>query len=94
MTITGKIQKYTGHLPRPDWVRRINPFGAAVGDPVRMVSLDADELATAIPTYLADKPKDKFGKHVYDPADLGLDESAVRAQFTDYIAHHNIPLED
>ena len=54
----------------------------------------SDELAAAIPAYLADKPKDKFGKHVYDPAALGLDESAVRAQFTDYIAHHNIPLED
>ena len=54
----------------------------------------SDELASAIPAYLADKPKDKFGKHVYDPAALGLDESTVRSQFTDYIAHHNIPLED
>ena len=54
----------------------------------------SDELASAIPAYLADKPKDKFGKHVYDPAALGLDESTVRAQFTDYIARHNIPLED
>lgn len=54
----------------------------------------SDELASAIPAYLADKPKDQFGKHVYDPAALGLDESAIRDQFTDYIAHHNIPLED
>ena len=54
----------------------------------------SDALAAAIPAYLADKPKDKFGKHVYEPAALGLDESTVRDQFTDYIAHHNIPLED
>ncbi len=53
----------------------------------------SDELAAAIPAYLADKPKDKFGKHVYNPAALGLDESSVRAQFTDYIARYNIPLE-
>ncbi|MDE0580142.1 MAG: hypothetical protein OXI29_09750 [bacterium] len=36
--------EHTGHLPRPDWVRRINLFGTAVGDPARMVSLDADEM--------------------------------------------------
>jgi len=44
--------EHTGHLPRPDWVRRINLFGTAVGDPARMVSLDADEmLAVATPAY-------------------------------------------
>ena len=53
----------------------------------------SDELASAIPAYLADKPKDKFGKHVYDPVALGLDESTIRDQFADYIAQHNIPLE-
>jgi hypothetical protein len=35
----------TGH---PDWVRRLNGFGEAVGDPALLVGLDADELlATA-----------------------------------------------
>jgi hypothetical protein len=35
-------------LAHPDWVRRMNLFGATTGDPARMVSLDADEmLATA-----------------------------------------------
>ncbi len=94
--------EHKGHLPRPNWARRLNLFGTAVSDPVPAVravydrlGLEfSDELASAIPAYLAEKPKDKFGKHVYDPAALGLDESAVRAQFTDYIAHHNIPLED
>ncbi len=53
----------------------------------------SDVLADAIPAYLAEKPKDKFGKHVYDPVALGLDESTIRAGFADYITHHNIPLE-
>jgi hypothetical protein len=35
-------------LVHPDWVRRMNLFGATTGDPARMVGLDADELlATA-----------------------------------------------
>ena len=35
-------------LTHPDWVRRMNLFGATAGNPARMVSLDADEmLATA-----------------------------------------------
>ncbi len=31
-------------LMHPDWVRRLNLFGPAVGDPARLVGLDADEL--------------------------------------------------
>jgi hypothetical protein len=31
-------------LEHPDWVRRLNYFGESVGDPRRIVSLDADEL--------------------------------------------------
>ncbi|MBV8951317.1 MAG: hypothetical protein JOZ99_10610, partial [Actinobacteria bacterium] len=31
-------------LEHPDWVRRLNLFGDAVGDPSRLVGLDADEL--------------------------------------------------
>ena len=54
----------------------------------------SDVLADAIPAYLAEKPKDKFGKHVYDATALGLDESTIHAGFADYIAHYNIPLED
>ena len=39
----------TGHLERPDWARRMNLFGTSVGDPARLVSLDADEmLAVAV----------------------------------------------
>jgi hypothetical protein len=31
-------------LEHPDWVRRLNTFGDVVGDPSRLVGLDADEL--------------------------------------------------
>ena len=31
-------------LAHPEWVRRLNLFGAAVGDPTHLISLDADEL--------------------------------------------------
>jgi hypothetical protein len=34
----------TDPFVRPDWVRRINLFGDAVGDPHNLVSLDADEM--------------------------------------------------
>jgi Sulfotransferase family len=34
----------TRELEHPDWVRRLNLFGDVVGDPNRVVGLDADEL--------------------------------------------------
>lgn len=34
----------TEHLARPDWVRRLNQFGAATGDPRYVVPLDPDEM--------------------------------------------------
>ena len=34
----------TGGLVHPDWLRRLNLFGDAVGTANRMVSLDADEM--------------------------------------------------
>jgi len=48
----------------------------------------------SVPEYLAAKPKGKFGIHRYDPAQLGLDESALRDQFSEYINHYNVVLED
>ena len=51
-------------------------------------------MRTSIPAYLDAKPKGKFGVHRYDPARLGLDESGLRNQFADYIAHYDVELED
>lgn len=52
-----------------------------------------EEMRTSVPEYLANKPKDKFGPHVYDPVQLGLDESGLRAEFADYIDRYGIELE-
>ncbi|MEM7139711.1 MAG: sulfotransferase [Actinomycetota bacterium] len=52
-----------------------------------------DEMRSRVPDYLANKPKGKFGPHVYDPALLGLDEAGLRDEFADYIAHYAIELE-
>ncbi len=53
-----------------------------------------DEMRHEVPAYLAHKPKGKFGAHVYDPARLGLDETALRNDFADYIDRYGIELED
>jgi hypothetical protein len=44
--------------------------------------------------YLAAKPKAKHGTHSYSFADVGLEESSVRAAFTHYVAHYGIATED
>jgi hypothetical protein len=36
--------RFVQHLEHPDWVRRLNYFGDAVGDPRRVVDLDPDAL--------------------------------------------------
>ena len=54
----------------------------------------ADEMRSTIPEYLASKPKDKFGPHVYDPKVLGLNEGEIRNDFQDYIVNYGIELED
>jgi hypothetical protein len=40
--------------------------------------------------YMTNKPKDRFGKHVYDLADYGLTPSYIRERFGDYCRDFNI----
>ena len=77
-------------------------FRTLMADPVRTIEtaygtlglpFDAS-MRISIPAYLDAKPKGKFGVHRYDPARLGLDESGLRNQFADYIAHYDVELED
>jgi Sulfotransferase family len=44
--------------------------------------------------YLANKPKDRFGKHVYDIADYGLTKDYIRERFGDYCRDFAIPTKD
>ena len=52
-----------------------------------------DEMAESVPAYLANKPKGKFGPHVYEASRLGLDESTLRSDFAEYINHYGVALE-
>ena len=70
-----------------DPVATIEQAYAALGVPFD------ESMRTSIPAYLESKPKGKFGIHRYDPARLGLDESSLRAQFSDYIEHYDVELE-
>ncbi len=46
-----------------------------------------------ITEYLANKPKDKHGAHAYSLADVGLDDTSVRASFQHYVSHYAIATE-
>ncbi len=72
-----------------------------MGDPVAAVSaayrhlgLDFDDgHATAITTYLVQKPKGKFGAHTYDAAELDLSDEIIREQYRPYVEHYNVRSE-
>ncbi len=49
--------------------------------------------ADAIRDYLANKPRDHFGKHRYAAADYGLSEAGIRESFRFYTDHYGIALE-
>jgi hypothetical protein len=93
-------QRITGAVPAAQ-ITDVH-FRALMADPVASIEhayaaldLPFDEsMRRSVPDYLASKPKGKFGVHRYDPARLGLDESGLRAQFADYIAHYDVALED
>jgi hypothetical protein len=70
-----------------DPVATVEEAYAALGVPFH------ESMRSSIPAYLDSKPKGKFGIHRYDPARLGLDESSLRAQFSDYIKHYGVELE-
>jgi len=93
-------QRTAGHVPAAQ-ITDVH-FRALMADPVAAIEEAyqklglpfADSMRRSVPEYLAAKPKGKFGIHRYDPAQLGLDESALRDQFSEYINHYNVVLED
>lgn len=52
-----------------------------------------DDVRAGISTYLAKRPKGKYGEHQYTFEDLGLDKDTVRAGFQAYIDRFDIPAE-
>ena len=49
--------------------------------------------ATAMQSFLDENPADKFGKHLYQLADTGLDLERLRELFHNYESHFDIPRE-
>lgn len=52
------------------------------------------EAAAAMQQFLDDNPADKFGKHLYQLADTGLDLSRLREGFSRYEEYFDIPREE
>ena len=65
---------------RAAYARMGRPFGAEHAERVR--------------TYLAGKPKGKFGTHRYTAAEWGFDAGALRARLAPYVDHFGVELED
>jgi len=53
-----------------------------------------DNAATRMQQFLDDNPADKFGKHLYQLADTGLDLVKLRDGFSRYEEYFNIPREE
>ena len=53
----------------------------------------SQEYQHAIHDYLAKKPKDKHGKHSYQPEDWGMDTATLKEQAKDYIKSYQVKIE-
>lgn len=82
------------HAAGHSWVEV--KYGDLVADPLACVRdiyarLDLpfdDEHARRIEEYVAQRPKDKFGKHRYGPEDFGSTAAALRERFAGYYHDH------
>jgi hypothetical protein len=52
-----------------------------------------DSAAAGMQTFLDENPANKHGKHEYSLANSGMEESELRALFSDYEAYFNVPRE-
>ena len=60
----------------------------------RKARIDFDDEAMQIAEkYMNRNPKNRFGKHVYQLSDFGLDEKMIEENFSSYRAKHEIPFE-
>jgi sulfotransferase family protein len=76
-------------------------FAALMSDPVRAIEELYEQIgrpfhaahADAIRSYLAHKPKGKFGKHHYSAEDWGLDPQRIHAEMRPYMEYYDVPAE-
>jgi hypothetical protein len=89
-------QRESGAIPNDRIVD--SHFLDLMADPIAALRRLYDELEIPWPAghdavvraYLAAKPQGKHGEHRYTYADVGLDESSVRATFAHYVEHYGI----
>jgi hypothetical protein len=71
------------------------------GDPIgtirRVYEAFGDEptvqALAAMTAHVESRPKGRFGRHGYDPAEYGLDAAALAERFRPYVQRYDIPLE-
>lgn len=76
-------------------------YADLVTEPVGTVGRLYDDLGldltpaaeSAIAACVAQRPQGEFGVHRYDLADYGLDETALRERFADYVETYDVPHE-
>ena len=71
-----------------------DPIGSVERVYERMQREFTTEHAERIRTYLAEKPRGKFGFHKYRAADWGFDAEALRSRLSPYIDHFGVTLEE
>lgn len=94
------IQERTDGIIPPQQIVDVH-FQDLMKDPVKTVetiysTFDlpfSDRFAQAIRDYLAQKPRNHFGKHVYRAEDYGLSNERIRETFRFYTDHYDIALE-
>jgi hypothetical protein len=52
-----------------------------------------EEYGDRIRAYLVEKPRNKYGKHVYAAKDYGLSDEQIRKDFTFYTDHYGVALD-
>jgi hypothetical protein len=76
-------------------------YAELAGDPIatmrRVYSEFGEELEgqalQAMTAHIESRPKGRFGKHGYSPAEFGLDAGAIAERFRPYVERYDIPLE-
>ncbi|HPG25320.1 MAG: sulfotransferase [Spirochaetaceae bacterium] len=71
-----------------------DPVAAIEGAYARIGRPFAADYAARIRDYLAHKPKNKFGKHRYEPEDWGYTKAEIRASTQAYVEAYGVSLED
>lgn len=97
LTTVGR-RRLEGSLPAPFGdVRFVDLMAdpvAAVGGAYEQIGRELTaEHATAIETYVRDKPRGKHGSHRYTCEEWGFDEAALHAELAEYMAQFEIEVE-